>query len=296
MHDSPRPVTTANEGQDAWLSALACPRCKGPLARSDSTLRCVACDERYPREDGVWSLLTSDARRARSARDGGRDGLIARSGVARALDGIREKLASEPAVDDALLGELLDAALPRSGLVVDLGDDGFGARLGSGLDRLRVDPFAGAGAHAVRGVATELPVRDRAAQAALCVGGFDRLGDGSLALLEVSRVLAPGGSLALVLDVVPASVAHARGSSSRVERVLGAWRASRALGAQGARALVADALLGDRASGPQYTRTQALALVGVRFHVESVRARAGAVATTLYVHARKRTQRRLHVL
>ncbi len=215
----------------------------------------------------------------------------------RVLDGVRETLATAPsAEDDGALGALLDAVLPRSGLVVDVGDEGLRGRLRHGLEHLRVTPHARGDTGAVRGIASELPVRDRVAQGALCVGGFDRLGDGSLALLELSRVLAPGASLGLVIDVVPASVAHARGASSRVERVLGAWRASRALGATATRTLVADALLGERATGAQYTRTQALALVGVRFHVEAVRERAGAVATTLYVHARKRTQRRLNVL
>ncbi|MFN9938278.1 MAG: hypothetical protein ACK56I_02280, partial [bacterium] len=97
-------------------------------------------------------------------------------------------------------------------------------------------------------------MRERAAQVVLCHAAFDYFVDGSAALLEMSRTLAPGGSLALVASVVPAAVAHARGASSRVERVLGALRSARSVGSAGARSLLGDALLGTRAHVHYYTR------------------------------------------
>lgn len=56
------------------MDILACPLCKGALTLTSTleeggevmqgTLRCAACDETYPIEDGIPNLLPPDLRRA----------------------------------------------------------------------------------------------------------------------------------------------------------------------------------------------------------------------------------------
>jgi uncharacterized protein YbaR (Trm112 family) len=43
------------------LEILACPVCKGPLRKDESSLVCTSCRLRYPIRDGIPVLLADEA-------------------------------------------------------------------------------------------------------------------------------------------------------------------------------------------------------------------------------------------
>jgi SAM-dependent methyltransferase len=296
-----------SSAEESLLSVLACPRCKGVLSRSGARLHCAFCAREFARDGGYWSLLSDEAQQALK---GGGD--RAWSNWRAALEGLerwRERNASRASAssataksdgtDDARTRALIDRALgDRAGLIVDVGakDGRMRALAPSRCEYIGVDPMPRGDGSVLRAVAEALPLRDRCAQMVLCHAAFDYFVDPSAALLEMHRVLAPGGSLALVVSTMTASVAHARGASSRVERVLGALRASSAIGAKGTTQLLGEAIAGQRAHVRFYTRAQVMGLVGVRFDVSEVCEVAQPTSTILYVHGTKRTQRKLKVL
>ncbi len=303
-------------GEESLLSILACPLCKGVLARREDKLSCASCAREFARQRGYWSLLSDEARDALDGASSERsrpvdsawtrwrealDGL--ESWRARAERGPRDASVKRDGSDDDRTRALIERALEgapheRAPLVLDVGakDGRMRALAPSRCDYLGIDPLPKGDGSVLRAVAEAIPVRDRAAQAVLCHAVFDYFVDPSAALLEMHRVLAAGGSLALVVSVVSAPVAHARGASTRVERVLGALRAARDIGAKGTSELIGEALIGQRAHVRYYTRAQVMALVGVRFDVADVREIALPSSTLLYVHGKKRTQRKLKVL
>lgn len=298
-----------SSAEESLLSVLACPRCKGVLSRTGDRLRCAACSRDFARERGYWSLLSDDARDALEGK-----GDRAWSNWREALDGLERWRArndaakrGEPSTsaksdgsDDALTRSLIERALGdhRGGLIVDVGakDGRMRALAPSHCQYIGLDPMPRGDGSVLRAVAEALPLRDRTAQLVLCHAAFDYFVDPSAALLEMHRVLAPGGALALVVSTMTASVAHARGASSRFERVLGALRASSAVGAKGTTQLLGEAIAGQRAHVRYYTRAQVMGLVGVRFDVADVREVVQPASTILYVHGTKRTQRKLKVL
>lgn len=301
----PRPEMLSS-AEESLLSILACPLCKGVLARRQDKLVCSACSSEFARDRGYWSLLSNEARAALA----GGNADVAWSRWREALEGLEawrarvERVArvgvnKSDGSDDSHTRALIDRALGgRSGLLVDVGakDGRMRSLAPSGCEYVGLDPMPRGDGAVLRAVAEALPIRDRSAQMVLCHAAFDYFVDPSAALLEMHRVLVPGGTLAMVVSVVSAPVAHARGASSRVERVLGALRASSAVGVKGTGELLGEALMGSRAHLRYYTRAQLMALVGVRFDVTDVREVAQPASTILYIHGTKRTQRKLKVL
>jgi SAM-dependent methyltransferase len=296
--------------EESLLSVLACPMCKGVLSRSGDRLRCTLCAREFTRDRGYWSLLSDDARQALM---GGGD--RAWSNWRDALEGLerwRERNASRASrarrerattksdgSDDERTRSLIHRALgDRAGLIVDVGakDGRMRALAPSNCEYIGIDPMPRGDGSVLRAVAEALPLRDRCAQLVLCHAAFDYFVDPSAALVEMHRVLVPGGALALVVSTMTAAVAHARGASSRVERLLGVLRASSTIGVKGAMQLLGEAIATRRSHLRFYTRAQVLGLIGVRFDVKEVQEVSQPASTILYIHGTKRTQRKLTVL
>ncbi len=294
-------------GDESLLSILACPLCKGVLARSHDRLRCSACARDFTRERGYWSLLSDDARAALEGRGDtawtrwreALEGLEAwRARVDRAGSASASAAKRDGSDDDRTRALIERAVGERAGLLVDVGakDGRMRSLAPTKCDYVGIDPMPRGDGAVLRAISEAIPLRDRCAQAVLCHAAFDYFVDPSAALLEMHRVLAPGGALAMVVSVVSAPVAHARGASTRVERVLGALRAAKSVGTKGATQLIGEAIVGERAHVRYYTRAQLMALVGVRFDIVDVREVAQPASTILYIHGAKRTQRKLKVL
>jgi uncharacterized protein YbaR (Trm112 family) len=290
------------------LDVLACPACRGALARVADALACVRCSARYAIEDRVPDLIPADLRREVEGK--GADRAWARWHEAmrglerwRALRALRARggvLPSDGA--DEPETRTLIARANLHGVVVDVGakDAARYRLLPARVRYVGIDPFAShpeelpPHATLVRGVVEALPVHDRAADAVICLAAFDYFIDGPAALAEMARILRPRGTLAMLVSTVTTTVAHARGARSRAARVAGSLRAVGDVGLVAGAGLLGRALLErDRPHTHYYTRTQVLSMLAVRFEVDSVVERPQRASTILYVVARKRSARAL---
>jgi hypothetical protein len=123
----------------------------------------------------------------------------------------------------------------------------------------------------------------------VCLAAFDYFADAAAAVSEMARVLRAGGTLALMLSVVSATVAQARGDRSRATRVASALRAAGEVGALSSATMIGAALLErDRPHTNYYTRAQCTALIGARFELLDVHDVALRASTIVYIAARKR--------
>lgn len=293
------------------LDVLACPACRGSLVQQPEALVCTQCAARYAIEHQVPDLVPADLHR--EIDGAGRDRAWERWREAmrgletwRTLRRLRargDRLPPDGASEEETRELFRRAGV--QGVVVDVGAKDAAKRhlLPSGVRYIGIDPFVQrteeipADATLVRGVVEALPIRDRAADAVVCLAAFDYFIDGAAALAEMARVLRPRGVLAMVVSVVPLVVAHARGAHSRSSRALGALRAMREVGLlPGAGLLVSALALRDRPHVHYYTRGQCLSLISVRFEIESVREVAQSTSTILYIAARKKVNRVLSVV
>jgi SAM-dependent methyltransferase len=279
------------------LDLLACPSCRSDLHALEGALKCSRCEARAPVTRRVPDLLPASLRP--EVEGHGRD-----RAWARWHDSMRAQARLAGTVPDSDTRALLDRAGVR-GVVVDVGagDGRTFSLLPPGARYVGVDPAATpatslpAAACLVRGVVEALPLRDRVADAVVCLSAFDHFIDGPAALAEMARVLRPGGVLALQVGTVSTTVAHARGARSRMARVVGSLRAAREIGLSAGASLVGSALLErDHPHLHYYTRTQCLSMLAVRFEVDSVREHAGPTSTVLSIAARKRGTKFLPVM
>ena len=107
---------------------------------------------------------------------------------------------------------LIEERLPRRGVLVDVGcGEGQVARLGAtaGLRVVGIDPAPaqievakarGGGPDYMLGSATNLPVRSASADVAVACLVFEHIDDHVAALVEVARVLRPGGTFLFLLN------------------------------------------------------------------------------------------------
>ncbi len=290
------------------LDLLACPSCHGALAREGAALVCGACGDRYA-AGGEWpELIPADVARNLMA-----DGDPAWSRWREAVRGLEAWRAARSgptgrAFDDGTSTRAIRALFERAGVkgvVVDVGaKDAAKSTWMKDVDHyVGVDPFpsraSGLPPHVtlVRGVAEALPLHDRSVDAVVSVSAFDYFQDGFMALDEMARVLKPSGRLALLVSVVSATVANARGARSRSARVVGAIRAMREVGVTAGAGLVGAALTErDRPHTHYYSRNQVTSMVGVRFEIEGIEESVQPASTILYVHAHKKRNTRLPVL
>ncbi len=232
---------------------LRCPKCRGgsvPFASAPTTeVRCGGCGAVFPVRDGVVDLLDGpDAPRTPSQR------LMESESVVRIYE---SRLWRRSAVAARLLGLAFEAEQEEIVRALALGGDeavldvacgpGIYSRLLSrrvhrgrvvGLDvsrpmlrqaRRRASGEGGANLSFVRASALDLPSADAAFDAVNCCGALHLFPDPGRALAEMSRVLVPGGRLALAVAREPArryaaSAARALGvqslSKSRLESML----------------------------------------------------------------------------
>ncbi|MDP3278192.1 MAG: methyltransferase domain-containing protein [Deltaproteobacteria bacterium] len=308
------PVSPA-EAHWSYLSVLACPSCHTPLLRENLQLRCQPCERTYTRTESVLSLFTPEGERAMA---GSHDAPWSRWRAA--IEGLetwrkRQRRAprlssSSPAdvhedgTSDLALERLLAACtegIDRP-LIVDVGakDGRMAARFSRPVRYLGVEPFV-QGVHSedspvVRALGESLPLQNGTVHGVLCHAVFDYFVDGARALDEMARVLAPGASLALVVSVLTPHVAHARASHTRAGRLWHALSATREVGVRAAATLLPQALSLTTAHTQFYTRNEVMALLAARFELCSVHEQPTRTSSVLYIHARKRTKKRLPVI
>jgi SAM-dependent methyltransferase len=283
----------------SWQDLLACPTCRHPL--DADTPRCAVCDTAWPRAEGALDLVP----RGLDAL-GGAPGDRWREAL-RGLDAWRARQRPSPSIPggvDPRTARLLDDAALR-GAVVDVGGKDGAKRHAmpeAVTAYLSVDPCAratpptdrerpGLSWAAVRGVAEALPVRDGAADAVFSTAAMDYFVDTARGVAEFARALRPGGTLALLVTVHPAPVAHAREGETRGARAVRALRPG-VVRAVGLRASLSLAWDGARASAREHTRyltepevTEALA---GHFSVRSLARDVGRYSTTLRIVATRR--------
>lgn len=181
-------------------SVLACPRCKGPLAMSERACVCDRCDVRYPIAAGI-PRLADDART--------RDPRLAAEYEAQS--NARHMYGDEGSImnrwEEEVLPELIDWLDEARGPVLDVGcGTGF---LGRGLaaQGRRVD-LVGLDFHAellsdvqpgwyaglIEADAHRLPIKDGVFSAVIASNALHHLADPPVAVREIARVLAPGGT------------------------------------------------------------------------------------------------------
>ncbi|MBL8684278.1 MAG: methyltransferase domain-containing protein [Myxococcales bacterium] len=302
-------------GEQSLLSVLACPGCHGALARETSRLRCESCGESFVREGGYWSLVTAKTRAAMlgesdESRRGpwsqwhaAMDGLEAwrRRQRARSLHTKSSDPASERSdgsSDDRTRALLERCVGDRDGLLVDVGakDGRMRALAPSRCFYVGLDPAPKGDGAVLRAVAEELPIASASAITVFSHAAFDYFVEPERALDEASRALVAGGSLALVVSVLPPAVARARSAPSRAARALEAARAVASVGVRASAALVGEAMFSQPAHVHYYTREAVMGLVGARFDLVEVTEAPRASSTILYIHGRKRARSRLNVL
>ncbi len=306
---------------------LACPECHGGLLQRDNAMHCGVCARDYPKTPTGWKLFTpSDSKALLSGDRSWAKWRVAMAGLQKYRESASKKpegSSTEAALhsdgtSDAKLRLLLNTALAMkttgelgagssTKVLLDIGckDGRMGALVSDDVTYVGVDPEPVESSTArstkqtriiATGLAESLPIADRSVDVILCHSSFDYFVDAAKTLTEMHRVLKSGGSFLLVVSVVSTEVAHARGASARSERVLGALRAARSVGLKASSGLLADALLADRAHTHYYTRAQVMALLGVKFNLESVQEVPQSTSTILYVHAVKRQRRALKVI
>ena len=296
---------------DLPLELLACPSCKSALIADPDALTCTKCGARYDTAGGVPNLIPADVHakvkdmgdpswdRWREAMRGLEDWRARRE--ARATGATLPPDGSS----DVLKRELFQHIKVR-GTVVDVGSkDGATSRLlGPDVNYIGIDPLvphapAGLrkGAVVVRGVAEALPLRDRSIDAVLSLAALDYYRDGEAALDEMLRVLKPGCSMGIMVSVVTATVAHARGGRTKAARLSSAISAIREVGFTTGAGLVGAVLLEkDRPHTHYYRRTEVLGMIGDRAEIDWSHEVKQPGSTILYIAARKRKNTRLKVI
>jgi SAM-dependent methyltransferase len=284
------------------LDLLACPTCRGPLAEAPGALACRACGVAFPRTAESANLVPAALDRTASGEDAdwtrwreANLGLDAWRAVRRRLRSPAQlRLADTPD------GDAMRVLFQRAGLrgaVVDIGaKDGRKLELmPSGLRYLGIDPFPkdnpALPAHAavVRGFVEALPVADGVADAVLSLASFDYFVDPEAALVEVARILRPGGVFAVLLSVLTPAVVRARSAASLPDRLLRACAAFPEVGLRGTALLLADTVtIRKRFHMRYYTRQAFFGLLDRRFEVAWQHERPQPASTILYVVARKR--------
>jgi SAM-dependent methyltransferase len=286
------------------LDLLACPACRGELLTDGSTVRCASCGQGYADADGFADLVPSGVRAGMAAASSdprwarwreairGLDAWRARRRARSGAGPLRPDGTSEPETR-----ALFEAAGVR-GVVVDVGARNGGKRalMPEATRYVGVDPFPASGAALpggsvlVRGVAEALPLRSGVADVAVSLAAFDYFVDGRAALAEMHRVLRPSGRLALLVSVVPASVARARQAPRRRERALRSLRAAGDVGPRAALSLLDAALRErDRPHTHYYTAGDVRAMLAERFELLWSRESPQAASTILYLAARARS-------
>jgi SAM-dependent methyltransferase len=175
----------------AVRAALACPDCRARLDDEGDGLVCTGCGRRFAVESGVPRLLP--------ASSPGQEW--------EAKQELGEASYAEHA-DGGHLAERFGRFAALRGLVLDVGSGaGRPAYLQEHADVTFVglDPLPGAMTldfDFVQGLAERLPFSDATFDGAISATMLDHVVDPSAVLLEVKRVLRPGGTLALWIAVV----------------------------------------------------------------------------------------------
>jgi len=178
---------------------LACPKDKGELRRINDALVCRRCGGRYPIRNGYVSFLAE-----REELAGKYDEIYRRQQRGGEGLDIRPAPVLSAGVKNAVIRNLL--RLGPSDTLLELGC-GFGSYLVwnarrahrlIGIDLTsRFSPSAIASADLLQGSVLELPLKDSTISKALAADLVEHLADADAFFAEVSRVLKPGGVLAL---------------------------------------------------------------------------------------------------
>lgn len=208
-------ATIAREPPGAWTDdpgPLRCPRCRGPLARTDAGFACAdkSCGATLPVRDGVLiagDAPTLDNKIAADFYDNGQWQKVRpwetlfwwlNGGERRARDVVLRRLPKAPGVRllDVAIGDgVYTSWLPKDWSIV--GIDISTAQLAACQRR---NP--GRDLRLLLGQAEDMPFRDREFDAVLSNGGFNHFNDPEKALREMARVAKPGAPI-VIADEAP---------------------------------------------------------------------------------------------
>ncbi len=191
---------------------IRCPRCRGPLARTEAGFECRArpCGARLPIRDGV--LIAGDApiddnKIAADFYDNGRWRKVRpwetlfwwlNGGERRARDVVLRRLPKRPGV--RLLDVAIGDGVYTSWLPEDWSIVGIDISIAQLAACQRRNP--GRDLTLILGEAEDLPFRDREFDAVLSNGGFNHFDDPERALREMVRVAKPGSPI-VIADEMP---------------------------------------------------------------------------------------------
>lgn len=198
----------AGKEAGAWLlELLACPDCRAPLAEAGAALRCGGCGRPYAVRDGIPQLLPAPLAaggpmdpawrpwaealaRLRTWRERTWSGGAQATALQGAVRGIQAEFAAHCRLAEAR-GTVLD---------VGCGSADIAAALAPECRYVGIDPLplpAPAGPPMVRGVGERLPFRAAAFDLVLVLETLDHCQSPAASLMEVLRVLRPGGKFCI---------------------------------------------------------------------------------------------------
>lgn len=195
-------------------SLLQCIDCAGELSRAESDLyTCAGCGRAYPLDDGIIQAM-DPLEGANQAAVRFYDGpwwkrYRQRERVAFALAGgegrFRRRLLSE--LPSLIGGRLLDVGIGDGANIPYLNAECeiYGVDISQVQLRKCLGAYPSTHLQLLRAQAERLPFRDASFDHAITVGAFNLFNDRRGALLEMIRVVRPGGTI-LVLDEVPSLV------------------------------------------------------------------------------------------
>jgi SAM-dependent methyltransferase len=206
-------ATITREPLGAWTSdpgALRCPRCHGPLRRTDAGFDCERCCASLPISDGVLVVRDAPTDDNRIAADFYNSKLwpkvrfwerlfwAVNGGERRARDVVLRHLPKSPGL------RLLDVAIGDGVYTSWLPDDWSIVGVDVSTTQLAAcrSRNSGRNLRLVLGEAEDLPFRDREFDAVLSNGGFNHFNCPEAALREMARVAKPGAPV-VIADEMP---------------------------------------------------------------------------------------------
>ena len=197
----------------ADIAMLACPRCRGGMAASGSSLACLRCHASYGTASGVIDLLPWSGGAPGAEWRRWRDKLETLQRWRRdTWDGSSESGLRQRQADDLAARFFRFAAIPEGARVLEVGcGGGHLRRFLPGRTYWGLDPLASADgspeeawaapARLVRGVGERLPIADSTFDVVVVCETLDHCLEPASLLGEARRVLAFGGLLAVMQSV-----------------------------------------------------------------------------------------------